>query len=630
MGTIVVKEEKRKNGAPKKRKRIWWRVLLAWLGGFIFFPISVAGTVVLIGTMFKVKQVVTMFGGNPEDVVAIEYHDETILSMIMKLTTKDFKTLEDFDSVSPLVSKLVLEQINPKLYDATGFEFNWEEMKAVSIMPDGDDAGLGQYVTNSLLNGITIAHFVDTSSLRDGYLLFLFETDDEGTINRDTDGNITNRAFSLNDFLGENGANTLNGVTDKLRIGDIFSTEEKDSATGIVKTMLDWRIGEIQDKVDTLTIKDFFSEGDVENNSLINTLKDFTIKDFTNDEKINGLKLAGFLESNKEGASALVKELGEFTIGQVKSGNIVNDLTLAAIFPNPDERSSVITAVMENKRKEAYEADVTDGYVGTYEEWVAFSEDNAKYKATVRDLSDQDTLMSLKVSDFTEITDENSMMYHFKDDTLDELKHKDVNNLLLTDFINADVYDYNPSNPTKYNKVIHAIMNNKRKDDFMAATGTESDDVDFATKYNNWLEENPANKTYTATVGDLTNYDSIKRLELSDVINNDSGNKVLEALFDMHTTINSIGADINKLKLGQVIDTSLLTPGSVALNFINALDADPTANIGNLGSKIGGITMGKVFGVPPEATTYNDLTDEQKASIPYVLFSLREFSRCWY
>lgn len=625
MGEIVVKEDKRTNPAKKsKRKAIWWRVLLAWMGGFIFFPLSVAGTVALIGTAFKVKQVVTMFGGNPDDVVALEYQDETILSMIMRLTTKEFKTLDDFNNVSPMVSKLVLEQINPKLYDATGFEFNWEEMKTVSIMPNGDDQGLGQYVTNSLLNGITIAHFVDTSSLRDGYLLFLFETDDNGTIVRDENGNITNRAFCLNDYMGENSANTLNGAVDKMTIKDIFSPEDQDNASGIVKTLMEWKIGEINDKVDDLTIKDFFTEDEMNNNSLINTLKDFTIKDFTDDEKVNGLKLSGFLESEKEGASALVKELGEFTIGQVKGGNIVNDLTLGAIFPDPSDRSSVITAVMENKRKEAYEADVADGYMGSYDDWVAFSEDNAKYKATVRDLSDEDTLMALKVSDFTEITDENSMMWSFKDDTLQSLKNKNVNELLLTDFINKDVYDYNPDNASKYNKVIHAIMDNKRKDDFSTATSTDLDDPNFATKYADWLDADEANKTYSASVGDLTNYDSIKRLELKDVINNDSGNKVLNALFDMHTTINSIGPDINKLKLGQVIDTSALSENSVALNFINAMDEDDTANIGNLGSKIGGVSMGKVFGVPQEASTYSDLTDEQKANIPYVLFSLRE------
>ena len=621
-GTITVKDGNQTTPTkPVKKKRIWWRVLLAWFGGFVAFPIVVAGSAFAVASAVKVKDIVSLTGQDPNEYIGIDYQDDTILSLIFHLQGKEFKTLEDFNSVSPMVGKVINEQINPKLYEAVGFEFNWEEMKLVPIMPEGEEKGLGQYVTDSLLNGITIAHFVDTSTIREGYLLFLFETDSEGTINRDAEGNITNRAFTLNDFMGENGSNTLNGVTDKLRVSSLLSDEQIANATGIVKTMLDWKIGEIEDKVNTLTIADFFEPEEVASNSLINTLKDFTINDFTNETKVNGLKLAGFLESDKEGASLLAQELGEFTIGQVKEGNIVNDLTLAAIFPVEAERSSVVSAIMENKRKEAYNEAATNGFMGSYEDWLDADPANQKYTATVRDLSDEDVLMSLTISDFTTVTDENSIMWSFKDTTLEELKGKDVETLLLADILSKDKYVYNPSNPDEYNKVLAAIMENERKDVYEAyKAGPDY----MGETYEEWLDADPENQKYTATVGDLTDYSSIDRLELSDVMNNTSGNQVIAALFAMHSTVGSISADINTLKLGQVIDPSTLAEGSVARNFIEALDADDSANIGNIGSKIGGITMGEVFGVPTTATTYDDLTPEQKADIPYVLFSLRE------
>ena len=44
----------------KPQKKIWWRVLLAFFGGFLTFPLLVVGGAALVGTVFTTRQVVEM------------------------------------------------------------------------------------------------------------------------------------------------------------------------------------------------------------------------------------------------------------------------------------------------------------------------------------------------------------------------------------------------------------------------------------------------------------------------------------------------------------------------------------------------------------------------------------------
>ena len=62
-----------------KKKHIWWRVLLAFIGGFLLFPIVLAGTTAIAVTAFSTKDVVTMAGGNPDEILGEDYKNKSLI-----------------------------------------------------------------------------------------------------------------------------------------------------------------------------------------------------------------------------------------------------------------------------------------------------------------------------------------------------------------------------------------------------------------------------------------------------------------------------------------------------------------------------------------------------------------------
>lgn len=616
MGEITVKESKQAPTGPQpKKKRMWWRILLAFLGGFIFFPLCVAGAGAIVGTVLTTSQVISMTGNDPEQVIGAEYRDKTILQTVMALMQKKFDTLGDLNDVTPLVKKTFDEQINPALKEAIKFEFNWEEVKTHPFQNGtSENKALGEYLQEALTNGVKIANLVkDVDNLKGVYNYFLYDVqkDENGNVIYDADGNVTidkTKPYSIADFM--NGADFLNGVMDYIKIGDVV--EVTSTSPKILQTMQNWRVGNINEKVETLKIGSLFTESEINGNPLLKSVQNYTLNDLSKEETIDTLKVGDLIGDSE---STLMTKIGTFYVANLKGytvnvdgeGNKTVDkstkfemtehLLISDIYgPNPD--SALMKALIERNY-------------------------------TVADLSDEDKIMSLKLKEVISDIDENSILNSYKEETLSELKNKDVNTIYLTDILKEEVYT-NPSNP-KYNKVIAAILKNERHDRFLAAVdagyiGTEEEWLNVVDPVSGQKE----NAKYKATVNTLTNYDSIKNLKLEDVVENTSNNKVLTSLFAAGATVGNMNEKINTLKLGDVIDTSTLAEGSVAKNFITAIDADPESNIGNLGEKIGDVKMGDAFGLPKKDDgtfkIWSEYTNEEKASSNYVLCTLANTS----
>ena len=405
MGEIQLKEgaETPKQKAPKQKK-IWWRVLLAWLGGFIAFPLVLAGAGALVGTVFKTSQVVQMAGGNPEEIIGVEYRDKTILQTVMALLNTKIETLEDINNFTPMVEKMVNETVNPILEENLKITIDWDELKTKKFNGDGEDA-IGEYLKNTITEEVRLVNFIDNSGDLKGvfnYFLYDVTRDENGNVIYDEDGNVTintDAPYSIADFMG--GADFLNDVVNYIKVGDVVDIDI--DSPKILQTMSTWRIGNINEKIDTLTIGSLFDEEDLEDNSLMNALKDFTISDLSNEETISNLKIGDLIGEVDE--DTILYSFRDKTIGEMKEFDI-NKMYLADIlkknsYTKKDDPSynKVIAAIMENERKQRFDKAVeNDGYTGTYEEWLEV-EENAKYLATVSNLTSYSSIQNLKLSD---------------------------------------------------------------------------------------------------------------------------------------------------------------------------------------------------------------------------------------
>ena len=118
-------ERKMKKIIKKCKRKYWWRYLLLFLFGFIFFPIALAGGAIILTTQVKTKDLVSLFGGNPEDVLTEKYHDKSVYELVMDVINGEitFNSIGGIRELTPFVDDLV-EMINVELDKAIGFTFD--------------------------------------------------------------------------------------------------------------------------------------------------------------------------------------------------------------------------------------------------------------------------------------------------------------------------------------------------------------------------------------------------------------------------------------------------------------------------------------------------------------------------
>ena len=74
----------------QKRKSNWWKYLLTFIGGFSFCIFAFVIGVAFTGRSVRMKDVVSLAGGNPDDYIGPKYQNETIEGMIKETNFNAF------------------------------------------------------------------------------------------------------------------------------------------------------------------------------------------------------------------------------------------------------------------------------------------------------------------------------------------------------------------------------------------------------------------------------------------------------------------------------------------------------------------------------------------------------------
>ena len=542
MGEIQIKE-----GAvtPKQKpqKKIWWRVLLAFFGGFLTFPLLVVGGTAIVGTVFTTRQVVEMAGGNPDDILGAKYQSQTILQSVMTLINdQKFETLEDLNEISPLVEQMIQDTYvtlaNSLLGEDNDVKENWDELwdklktqKFTEGEGDSSNSPLVVTLKEEILGSITLESlFQNTQGMEAIFNYFLYpplyeyQKDESGNIVNDEEGNpiklldeegnpiraleqkkdengnvVTDgegnpvmvnafdreHPYNLNQMLA--GTEFFNSIFNDIVIGDIIPNG---ADVQILNVMSKWHINEISDKINEITI------GDVIPN---------------------------------DGGSKILEVMSDWHLNEISTK--INDVQISSLFEGDISENALLSAIGDLK---------------------------------VSELSNQDkvinTLMGLKLGDIVKDIPEDTMLYSFKDMTMEEIKNKDLNSFYLADLLSKETYVLTTGKEDKYNKVIGALIENERKDRYETYKAATEAAGDTPLSYAEWLEADPENAKYKASIATLTNYDSIKNIKLSDIMDNAGGNKVIQALFDNGATVGNMSEKVNVLKLEDVIEITNSSP----------------------------------------------------------------------
>ena len=494
-----------------KKRHYWWRYLLVWFSGMVSMVILAGAAVAIAGTVLTTGEVITMFGGNPSDLLSDHYQNESILDMITSLSKTKFETLGDIDKVTPLARKLVDETINPMLEQEIHFQYDWEILKikpfekSTSGRPAEEvdpNETLGEYMGRALKEGVTLASFLpeDAPNL---VKVFLYPKLDNGEYDLDN-------PYSLATFINADSA-FFDNIVSGIKIKDVVDIDETDR---LMNAIADWSINEFnQEKINTLSIG-LFLDPDSEN-PLIRKLSTLTIGEL-NEETLRGIKISEIVTIN-DSTPKIIKALVEldYTIADLETTNLYSVLKVEQVFVV--EGNTFLTAIKDNY---------------------------------LSDLEDQDTIMNLKLNEvFNADEGSSSIVNRFGDLTLRELT---ADNFISTMKLSEAFSETEIAN----NILLSALIRDN-------PDVTMSDLSNFDTFQNLYIsdvineEQVQNNRVLSALVNQDTQIKdlgtAIDNLTFGQVLDIDSGSsKILQTLSDCK--INELDSKLSTLTIGDVMD----------------------------------------------------------------------------
>lgn len=566
----------RKDGgsvAPKreKRKHNGWKYFLMWFVGFISCIVTIGLAVVITGSVIKLKDLVAMTGGDPNEYVGEEFINDTLLSAITKLTTRKFETLGDLNKVSPIIEKTVTETVNPALRDAIGFEFDWNELSIKPFQLDSSSSrpdteydhteSITDYIPRAVESGITLYNFFDDPSDIDGlleYLCYGLKEEPEGSGHYVID---TDHKNTLYDIMQDPNA-FMNNIINAITLGSIVDT----SSNPFLAQMNDYTINDLSDmsKITSLEIGPLFDGNpDAANNPLIQTIitNHWTIDDLCDFDNIMSLKISDVLDVS--GSSAFLQAIGNNTFNELTAPGFVDGLLLSDLFP---DAGGIVKALAD-----------TGCTIGE------LTADNTK-------------ILELTVLDvFPDITS-GDILYAFKDETLGDLSTLDISTVKITDIFSAtDIAN---------NKILSAVLDVKGND---ATIGDLSDQTTINSIPLDSIIDPTGNQILTAlcsspnpaTIGTIG--DKIDTLKLKDVIEADDPTSMIYGIVNstaMDCPINEIGAHFGDILLSDLFDVDSSTP-KVLATLING-----GSTLNSLSSDLNTLKLGDVMDLNPGDLLY--------------------------
>lgn len=288
----------------QKSSGTWWKVLLGVLGGFILGIGSVAGAVVIAGTMINTK---TLLGEeNAQKYLGEKYQDKTIYEIVMSAIGGELKfdTLGDLNEISPIVGEYVTG-IKESLNDL-GCELTNEEMYRWELSSLADNV-IGAVKNAKIINVLS----KDNVDYPDPVIKYLsYKTYPEGTEN-------------AGDYVY-----TTNDAGEKVLI-DQHLTDMLDNPNYI------------QQKVDSMKIKMLFTEEDLAKSSMLTSIKDKSVKELSKDGAFNEVKISAVMTittSSPKILQSFAKD--DVTVGGM--GDAIDNLLLSDVIEITDESPQIL------------------------------------------------------------------------------------------------------------------------------------------------------------------------------------------------------------------------------------------------------------------------------------------------
>ena len=558
MGEFVIKEGVKE---PKVRKKHHgWKIFLGWFGGFIAGIGLLVGGAFLALSVIKASQIVQMIGLNPSDILGENFQNTSIMGLITHVTNTKFNTLEDINYVTPMVEKLIVETINPVLDSKLHFTVDWEEIKSVPFKSDNpDEEILGEYLERTMMENIKLINFIENpEDLKNIYNYFFYDVarDADGNVIYDSEGNVTinkDDPFSLKDYMS--GMSLFDGILDYIKIGDVMTVTE--SSSELIKTIAKWKISEVQDKFDTLTIGDLFTDEEIAANNLLNAVQDWTISDLSDPTNFDALTIGDIVDVTDPSVSAILVRIQDVTVGELKTGAFVDSLHLSDIF-------------------------------GSDPTGVAFLDVLITKDYTVSDLSDPDKIMGITIEEiFPDLTSDD-LLYNFKTYTLEEMSDLDTSELKVTDVFSQGYIDSNSF-------LSAAIANNpdvtigQLLDYNQTISHIQLDELLPSSMFSN----NILNAIKGYEIGSLGT--AVNSLTLADIITIESGEedtikgKIVTALGSY--TITEVGDHFEDLTIGDIVTIDSSSPA--------VLKSIQNTALTDLEDKLSSLTVADVIDIAP-------------------------------
>lgn len=533
-------ERKMKKIIKKGKRKYWWRYLLLFLFGFIFFPIALAGGAIILTTQVKTKDLVSLFGGNPEDVLTEKYHDKTVFELVMSFANGEitFNSIGGIREITPYVDELV-NMINTELDKAIGFTFDIEELYKVTFDEIGD------YIYTSLTDGIELAKILNITESSSRALIYLgYETLPDGSPDWNNPRSLGDLMTGMNEIIENAPLGALidvgtEGILYNLRdvkvneLADVMNTKPLneiitigEDALPALKYMGQYSISELEEAFENATLGDLL---DVGTEGILYNLRDVKVSNLA--DEMNNRPLNQIIDISSDDFPALVY-MGQFAVNELSEG--LENATLGDLIEiDPD---SMLWELKDCKLDELSD-EILDLKLGDVMEIDETSNSILQYlkDTSIRGLND--AINDLPIDVAIEINEDSPKF-------LKSLAAQGVTVSTIGDMVKdltlADMIDVGDS------KILQAIADSTFEtlpSDIDALT--ISDIIDVGTSR---ILNAIANSTFDSLSSDIEN------LTLSDVVDTDSADAPLILKSLAGVKINELGNAIHDLQIEEIIE----------------------------------------------------------------------------
>ena len=357
------------------------------------------------------------------DLLSEDFENKNIIEIIQAIQRGDidYMTLGGLAKISPKIEELY-NQLQ-ELAANYGLTLDKEAIYALNFEQ------YPEYFTNTITESFSIAGFLNANENSEAIIKYLcFHKNDQGEYEYDN-------PYTLKDMLEEGFFDTM--ITN-LVLRDVLGDIPADNY--LMNAIADWHISDFTDtdKVYGLKISDIYGTG---NDGIVGAIENFSIADLGNSEKLEGLVIGSIL------GDIDTKVVTEFTLNELNEG--VPTITVASNeLVDDDGTLSTFRITFSNGVEFVYtkgtgEHEPSNVYLAEDNHYYVSKADNdllaalAKYKISTLKNDPSKLRSSIKISDVVgDIADDNYVLKAIANYTIDELATGNViNGLTLTEIL---------------------------------------------------------------------------------------------------------------------------------------------------------------------------------------------------